>query len=257
MKADTRISKRLRSSIPPSLRRRLVASALAYDRWRARMRKRRLRAIRVAWRRYHATLHARTYDSTLTHVRTRDQIPALLNRRGLHGTGVEIGVQRGRYSEFLLAHWRGERLISVDPWSEAPDETYVDRANVAQDVHERRYRETLDLLAPFGARSDVWRTTSVEAATRIEPGSLDFVYVDARHDYESVLEDLEHWWPKLRPGAIMAGHDYVNGDLPNGVFEVKRAVDEFFGRRGIKVHSTDGKPARVEVFPSWLVEVPR
>jgi predicted O-methyltransferase YrrM len=247
----------LRNALPAPVRHRLGGAAIAADRAQAAVRRTWRRSLRGAWRRYHASRYGGTYATSLEHVPTRDQLPLLLVSRGLDGTAVEIGVQRGRYSEFLLAHWTGRRLISVDPWLEAPDEQYVDRANVAQQTQERRYCEAIRRLERFGDRSEIWRTTSVEAARRVEPGTLDFVYVDARHDYASVLEDLESWWPKLKPGAIMAGHDYVDGDLPNGVFGVRSAVDTFFSRLGLRVYATDGRPARVEVFPTWIVEVPR
>ena len=110
-------------------------------------------------------------------------------------------------------------------------------------------------LAQFGARSEIWRLRSAEAAARVPDGSMDFVYIDARHDYESVLEDLDAWYSKLKPGAIFAGHDYVDGMFPQGDFGVKSAVDEFFGKRGIPVHGTQG-PSPVELFPSWIVAVP-
>ena len=99
--------------------------------------------------------------------------------------------------------------------------------------------------------------TSLQAADLIDDASLDFVYIDGRHDYESVLADLESWWPKLRPGGIFAGHDYLNGRLPNGEFGVRRAVDEFFADRRLPVHSTDGRPAAVEIFPTWIVAAPK
>jgi predicted O-methyltransferase YrrM len=38
-------------------------------------------------------------------------------------------------------------------------------------------------------------------------GSLDMVYIDACHRYDDVLSDLERWWPKVKPGGILAGHD--------------------------------------------------
>jgi hypothetical protein len=199
---------------------------------------------------------ARTFASALEHVYTREQIPELLNRRGLLGTGVEIGVQKGRYSEFLLDHWRGARLISVDPWLEVLEDEYVDRANVPQGQHERYFRKTTGRLARFGTRSEIRRTTSVEAAAEVADRSLDFVYIDARHDRESVLEDLAAWYPKMRPGGIIAGHDYVDGWFPSGHFTVKSAVDDFFGRLGLRVHATRGRPASIETFPSWIVVVP-
>ena len=81
--------------------------------------------------------------------------------------------------------------------------------------------------------------TSLEAAPLIPDHSLDFAYVDARHDYASVLEDLEAWFPKVKPGGILAGHDYADIEFGKNVFGVKSAVDEFFGARGIPVHCTD------------------
>ena len=60
---------------------------------------------------------------------------------------------------------------------------------------------------------------------------MDFVYIDARHDYESVLEDLNAWFHKVKPGGILAGHDYADGMLPQGDFGVKSAVDEFFAEQ--------------------------
>jgi hypothetical protein len=203
-----------------------------------------------------------TVPRPLTHLRerlidtgrlaTRKQLPDLLNRRGLGDTGVEIGVKRGFFSELILRSWHGRRLISVDPWREASQNEYRDVSNVGQEQHDRFYEETVARLERFGDRSEIWRTTSIEAAARIDPGTLDFVYVDARHDYSAVKEDLEHWFAKLRPGGIFAGHDYIDGETPQGTFGVKSAVDEFFEARGLAVKPTYGDAPWV----SWLVEIP-
>lgn len=223
--------------------------------WRGRLWRARKRAARAVWRRRHA-LRAGTYAQTLARVRTRDQIPELLNRRGLTGTGVEIGVKRGGYSEFLLRHWRGRLLISVDPWLEDDAGAYVDRANVGQAIHDRYYAETAQRLARFGPRSEIRRQTSLAATAGVADESLDFVYIDARHDRASVEEDLRAWYPKVRGGGVVAGHDYVDGSFANGEFGVKSAVDAFFGDLGVPVHATDGGPRAVEVYPSWIVVKP-
>lgn len=183
----------------------------------------------------------------------REHLPGLLNLRGLNGTGVEIGVKQGLFSDHLLRRWKGECLISIDPWMEDEAERYVDIANGEQGEHERYYQETVTRLAAYGGRSDIWRMTSVEAAQRIDPESLDFVYIDARHDYASVLEDLEAWIDKVRPGGIIAGHDYLDGVVPEGDFGVRSAVDEFFGARGLPVYAT----VHDAPWISWIVEVPR
>jgi len=206
-------------------------------------------------RRVYNRRHRFTYKSTIRRVPSRDELPALLNARGLLRRGAEIGVKLGAYSDELLTNWRGEELVSIDPWLSADPDEYVDRSNVSQDEFDSYYDQTRERLARHGDRSSIWRMTSVEAAATVPDHSFDFVYIDARHDYESVKEDLEAWWAKVRPGGILAGHDYVDGDLPQGEFYVKSAVDEFFGARGIPVHSTEG-PSAVEMFPTWIVEVP-
>jgi hypothetical protein len=186
-------------------------------------------------------------------VPSREEIPVLLNRRGLLGTGAEIGVKVGNYSDLLLRTWLGRKLISIDPWLEADPAEYADTANVPQGMQDGFYADACARLARHGERSEIWRMTSAEGAARVTEASLDFAYIDARHDYDSVLEDVELWFPKLRAGGVLAGHDYVDGEFPQGRFEVKRAVDEFFGKRALPVLSTGTLPPR---FPSWIVLVP-
>ena len=57
---------------------------------------------------------------------------------------------------------------------------------------------------------------------------LDFVFLDADHSYESVTEDLNAWFPKLKKDAIFAGHDYNNP-----LFGVREAVENFFTEKGL------------------------
>lgn len=223
--------------------RRAGGSAIRFTR---RMRRR----ARALWE----MRYRRTYTSERPRVPSREELPALLNSRGLLGVGAEIGVKSGTFSDLVLRGWRGRKLISVDPWLEADASEYRDKANVPQERHEQYMEQALARLAPHGGRSEVWRTTSAEAAKRVEDESLDFVYIDARHDYDAVLEDVRLWLPKVRPGGVLAGHDYVDGVFRQGEFGVKTAVDEIFAELGIPVLSTDGKPPR---FPSWIVIVPQ
>lgn len=193
-----------------------------------------------------------TYATSLAFVSSRDELGRVLNARGLFGCGVEVGVQRGYFSEEILSRWQGSHLISIDPWLEDPTGEYVDIANVGQSQQDKLYQETCDRLARFGARSSVWRLTSVEASSLVPHHSLDFAYLDARHDYDSVLEDLEAWFDKIRPGGVIAGHDYIDGKFDAGIFGVKSAVDDFFAARGLTVYATeDDKP-----WLTWMVAIP-
>ena len=68
------------------------------------------------------------------------------------------------------------------------------------------------------------RKNSIEAADQFEDESLDFVFIDASHEYEDVKKDIQIWLPKIKKGGILAGHDYYIGyDYFPGV---KAAVNE-------------------------------
>ena len=186
-------------------------------------------------------------------VANRGEIPSILNARGLVGEGAEIGVKEGQFSEYLLGHWQGKVLYSVDPWREFGQAEYHDADNVSQHEQDRNFEKTVRRLARFGDRSKALRATSAEAAKTIPDASLDFVYLDARHDYASVKEDIGLWYPKVKPGGVLAGHDYLDGQLGKTMFGVKPAVDEFAAAEGLKVQATWREP----VYKSWLVVKPK
>jgi len=178
----------------------------------------------------------------------RDQLPRLLAASGLTGTGVEVGVQRGIYSEIILSRSRVTQLILVDPWREFGGD-YRDVANVAQAEHDSAFAEAQQRLARFGERATFWRMTSLEAAAQVAAASIDFVYLDARHDYEHVMDDLRAWYPKVKPGGIMAGHDYLDGDNPSGRFGVRSAVNAFCTANDLAVYETyEDQP-----WTTWIV----
>lgn len=44
---------------------------------------------------------------------------------------------------------------------------------------------------------------------------LDFLYLDGAHDYATVKEELQLMWRNIRPGGVLAGHDYCNYGEPS------------------------------------------
>ena len=118
-------------------------------------------------------------------------------------TGAELGVLRGVYALQLLRSWKScEKFYLIDCWKSQSN--YSDYAN--NDNHEENYNITLRNLHPFLDKIEVLRMLTSEAAKVIKDSSLDFVYIDARHDYCGVKADINYYWPKIRPGGIMAGH---------------------------------------------------
>jgi hypothetical protein len=156
-----------------------------------------------------------------------DALPAVLNRLGLK-RGAEIGVAFGGHSEAILQNTGVEKLYAIDSYKHRPE--YDDPMNLPQPVFDRLFERTGERLGAFGDRVTQIRLDSVEAAQEIsEP--LDFVYIDGDHSYEGIRADLEAWFPLIREGGIIAGHDYGQPAFPG----VKAAADHFFKRFGLTV----------------------
>jgi predicted O-methyltransferase YrrM len=68
-------------------------------------------------------------------------------------------------------------------------------------------------------------STGSIAAAKTMPNELDMVFIDAEHSYEACKADIIAWWPKVRTGGILCGHDYVTNQPGYGVIQ---AVDEIF-----------------------------
>ena len=85
------------------------------------------------------------------------------------------------------------------------------------------FQERLKQKIKYGV-VDFVQASSIEYADLIENNSVDFVYIDAKHDYDSVKQDLSVWFPKVKIGGFLAGHDYDKNQWP----DVVQAVDEFF-----------------------------
>jgi predicted O-methyltransferase YrrM len=86
-----------------------------------------------------------------------------------------------------------------------------------------------------GAADDVYPlplSSAAAARTLAKLGvTADVVYLDAAHEEQEVLLDLELYWPLVRRGGAMFGHDY---NWPG----VKKAVDSYFGRRNLELEET-------------------
>lgn len=143
------------------------------------------------------------------------------------GRGAEIGVLYGDTSLYLLHQFRNLYLFSIDPYLpyDEPNRTAADLARYEGYARQR--------LAPFGSQSIMVKKTSVDAAPSIPDESLDFVFIDAQHTYEACTEDIQTWFPKVRRGGLITGHDYRWDG-------VNRAVHEFVQKLSLRGYFTPG-----------------
>lgn len=160
--------------------------------------------------------------------------------------GVEVGVHKGDLSWRLLGSNRNIFLYMVDPWEEcAQDSSYKSTEdhinNYSQDEHDEAMRQALNNVEMFGGQYKVLRMTSVDAAKQFPDESLDFVFIDGDHSYEGCSSDIALWYPKLKDGGLLSGHDYR--DERN--YGVMQAVHEF--------SKSTGKDFRLGGNYTWFV----
>lgn len=139
--------------------------------------------------------------------------------------GAEIGTEAGRYAEEICRGVPGVKLYCVDPY-QAYDR-YAD--HVSQSRLENFYTVAQSrLLHQNKFDVEFIRAPSLDAVKQFEPAGLDFVFIDGNHHFDFVVQDIIAWAPIVKPGGIVAGHDYkAEGSettpIPFGVIEAVNA----------------------------------
>lgn len=142
--------------------------------------------------------------------------------------GYEIGVSAGlTYSQILARNpeieWHG-----VDPWVDCPE--YTTYPDGRRWTHEANYETVQKMAARYPGRAFTHREESVACAATVEDESIDIVFIDGLHTYEGVMDDITAWFPKVRKGGFIVGHDYKGMKIHEGV---TIAVNECFGEENV------------------------
>jgi len=144
---------------------------------------------------------------------------------------VELGSWTGKSAAYCIVELYNQKKLKefhcVDTWQGSEGTNQKDSNLVKEDKLFDTFKKN---LLPVENLFTTHRMISWEAAKYFNKESIDFVYVDADHRYESVLKDLEAWWPKIKPGCYMGGDDFTKGH-PG----VQKATTEFFNKRGLRV----------------------
>ncbi len=135
---------------------------------------------------------------------------------------VEIGVYQGQGSLAFRTLFPDAKLHLVDPWKLYKN--YRKEEAVPSSLNDPDYLAAYKAVKEMFKNDPdtcIYRTTSKQASKKI-PDGLDLVFIDGNHSYPYVKQDILFWQPKIRPGGILAGHDYQADRFPG----VVKAVDE-------------------------------
>lgn len=143
-------------------------------------------------------------------------------------TIAEIGVNRGETSRIFRQLFPEARLFLIDPWQLTSE--YLQSATPIS-RKQKHYDKAFSFVSEHfkdDPRVTILRMASLEAVAHT-PEQFDLIFIDANHEYLHVKQDILAWLPKVRPGGLLAGHDYEPSiSMFSGV---KQAVDEIFGNK--------------------------
>lgn len=145
---------------------------------------------------------------------------------------VEVGCWKGRSAAFLLVELANAGVnpsfFCVDTWDGSPEHLDENSQHYEPEIQIENwlYNKFLENMKPLEDLYTPIRKASVEAAKTFADNSLDFVFIDASHDYDNVMDDLNAWYPKMKKckscghsDAIFAGHDFPFGGVSKAVIE--------------------------------------
>ena len=161
----------------------------------------------------------------------RDLCLAIDEKIGGKITIVEIGSYSGESAVIFADEFPNAQIYCIDPWQGNFDnsdpcskENYVD-VEKEFDLRTSTY-PNIHKIKNFSTNVDI---------------ECDVVYIDGRHFYEGVKEDILHWLPKTK--KVICGHDFLKIPHPQShINGVQKAVRE-----------TLGEPNLIFQDTSWLV----
>lgn len=152
---------------------------------------------------------------------------------------VEVGSWKGKSSAYMAVEIANSDkeidFYCVDIWEGSIEQKGM------EELH-RLYDIFLSNMKPVESYYTPLKMKSLDAVSIFGDHSLDFVFIDASHEYEDVKADIIAWLPKIKPGGILAGHDYYIGDFDYHP-GVKKAVNEEFSEFEAK-------------YNCWIFQVP-
>ena len=133
------------------------------------------------------------------------------------GVVAELGVATGCFSSDILKYNKPKQLHLIDIWgSDRYNEGLLDNIKkmFSQEISSEEVR--------------IHRKLSHHAALDFPDEFFDWVYIDTTHSYTQTKLELELYAPKIKPGGIIAGHDYLMGNWEKSFkYGVIEAVHEF------------------------------
>ena len=145
---------------------------------------------------------------------------------------AEVGIGYGTHAKQILKNTSIEKIYLIDPMKYYPNDQFADTImNTVPIVPNNQFNELYDCINQYLSdykEKVVWfRKESISITIdEIPDQSLDCVFIDGNHEYQYVLDDLQFWSKKVRPGGQLLGDDYWMSDVARAVHDFEKIVDK-------------------------------
>jgi len=166
--------------------------------------------------------------------------PAFKQLLGKHWlVGAEIGVYAGNNAYNYLRELDINLVYLIDPYVCHKD--YAVRHHTEKMLKVKEQQAKM-LLEEYSHKITWIKQKSADAVSMFEDESLDFVYIDGNHIAKFALEDMVLYYPKVKKGGLLCGHDY----RPQKTDRVADALHKFCKDTGLNFETLP--------FDWWIVK---
>lgn len=177
-------------------------------------------------------------------INTRNELKNLINFNSII---CEIGVKNGEFFKILTEN-NPKITYAIDIWDLYQKPSQNDLNYTLNEINEFE----MEFRYKF-PNTNILKMTSYEASFLFSNEYFDFIYIDADHTYQSIKNDLNIWYPKIKIGGILAGHDYFDDyiETTKTSFGVIKAVNEFVKEHKLSnnIHITNK-----DKWESWIIK---
>ena len=165
---------------------------------------------------------------------SRHDVVNFLNGQG--NIGIELGVAKGIYSKRMVDSKKFSLFFGVDCYG---------------DIHDTdEYLGALKRVGFDNANYKLIRSDFDSALTLFPDNYFDYIYIDGyAHTGEKGGETIVKWFPKLKPGGILAGDDY-HEQWPLVVWAVNDVAMQLGVPVSIAARTEDQEYCK---FPTWFL----
>ena len=117
-----------------------------------------------------------------------------------------------------LGCWKGRSLCSVADVILKKNISVVVVDTFAGNPDEDIKSIFLDNMKLFELNPRLLNMTAREASKQLENNTFDLVFIDTEDTFDAVREAMQDWWPKVKRGGVLAGHDIARKEVGDALY---------------------------------------